>query len=854
MSMSLTYIHNTKYQFILIQIFQNSPKKIQKTGLVIYKMNLEINLLNNDNVEFLLHSNCNLIETKVNIGFFNICGILCYLYSTNNDIKEKGKIEAESKTKINKIKNINYIPLVPFLSTKTKNDINLEFNKLKKFLILEGLYFCDVPFRFDIDLQGQIESYQNINVKYKLFEIFQYNYDYAPNAFLKMLTPIVKGYYGTIYYINSLNEKTNIDIVMRYKICNNDKYLIETEIIVPPNQINKEIFQFIFYAYINETDEKFGILKIFIDKWIQNLISFDIKETHEKIGLIFNFYNKENESSYQQMKTLTNFEIYNLYKIKYLENSLSKFMEQFKSIGYNYKFNNIEYCSQNRLLILISDDFKNLFSMVKIVSSIIFSIFLTDRKYKTNIIKNTKEDIIKQFKNAKKKIKKLKKEFPKRIEVNRVNDSNIKLIHNIIKEKKENYIFNFEDEKNSDTNKISQNKIGDNNTIKLFIGTYNVNALSSELIKSSNLSPFIIPEELNDYFNDNNFPIFYCIGLEECVELNAKNVLVKPKNNKAEVWEERITSELQKKFNYYLMCKEQLVGILLLFYVKSTEIKYIRNIQTEKLKSGFMGCGNKGCCFLNFEYKGKSFGFCSSHLPSGQKEKNLLSRKDIFNHILDFKVGENEFQKNDYYFIFGDLNFRSEKIGLISLKNHIKIILSNKKAEEDNIINRNSFTAEKTNLQLKLTKRPRSEILIQKESNISNINIKSNKNLLKLNTNNYFPNEISNKNEKVEENLMDENVFTQYFFKEFSEGEELKKFEKTDLVQFDIKEGEITFPPTYKYKKNTNSYNIDKRVPSWTDRILYKNNENIRILLYDRVNLNLSDHKPIFGLFEINNT
>ena len=153
-----------------------------------------------------------------------------------------------------------------------------------------------------------------------------------------------------------------------------------------------------------------------------------------------------------------------------------------------------------------------------------------------------------------------------------------------------------------------------------------------------------------------------------------------------------------------------------------------------------------------------------------------------------------------------------------------------------------------------MTKRPRSEILIQKESNISNINIKSNKNLLKLNTNNYFPNEISNKNEEVEENLMDENVFTQYFFKEFSEGEELKKFEKTDLVQFDIKEGEITFPPTYKYKKNTNSYNIDKRVPSWTDRILYKNNENIRILLYDRVNLNLSDHKPIFGLFEINNT
>ena len=56
------------------------------------------------------------------------------------------------------------------------------------------------------------------------------------------------------------------------------------------------------------------------------------------------------------------------------------------------------------------------------------------------------------------------------------------------------------------------------------------------------------------------------------------------------------------------------------------------------------------------------------------------------------------------------------------------------------------------------------------------------------------------------------------------------------------------------YKKNTNFYNISKRVPSWTDRILYKNNENITSLYYDRVNLTLSDHKPIVGFFEIKNS
>ena len=99
---------------------------------------------------------------------------------------------------------------------------------------------------------------------------------------------------------------------------------------------------------------------------------------------------------------------------------------------------------------------------------------------------------------------------------------------------------------------------------------------------------------------------------------------------------------------------------------------------------------------------------------------------------------------------------------------------------------------------------------------------------------------------------MDENIFIQSFFNDFLDGEELKVFKKTELVQFNIEEGEINFPPTYKYKKDTNCYNISKRVPSWTDRILYKNSENIKALFYDRIDLNFSDHKPIVGFFEIN--
>ena len=72
-----------------------------------------------------------------------------------------------------------------------------------------------------------------------------------------------------------------------------------------------------------------------------------------------------------------------------------------------------------------------------------------------------------------------------------------------------------------------------------------------------------------------------------------------------------------------------------------------------------------------------------------------------------------------------------------------------------------------------------------------------------------------------------------------------KKFEKQKLY-----ESEIRFPPTYKYNKLRNTYNR-KRIPSWTDRILYKNDNCIKCLFYNTIDLYISDHKPVIGLFQI---
>lgn len=76
-------------------------------------------------------------------------------------------------------------------------------------------------------------------------------------------------------------------------------------------------------------------------------------------------------------------------------------------------------------------------------------------------------------------------------------------------------------------------------------------------------------------------------------------------------------------------------------------------------------------------------------------------------------------------------------------------------------------------------------------------------------------------------------------------------------------EGEIRFPPTYKYDLNSNDYDSSEkcRVPAYTDRVLFKKRhqthpdeeltDDSQIKFYNRIELMSSDHRPVIGEFEI---
>ena len=920
---SITYIKNDKYMFNIIKVYSVSSTKTEKIGLTIYKKTLEINKLNKDSIDLLLTNTSDFKESYANLGFINILGVLCFVYASDNDIIEKLILKMDNKPsfKICRIENLHCFILSSNISSDLKKKIKQEFEQIGKFLINEELYFCNSPYRFDLDIPNQLNIFQDNFFKYKLIEKYQYNQDYYPKICETIITPLVKGFFKRISYNNLFNEKDHVNVAIRYKICGHNKYLIEVEMFIISNN-NQKIFENLFYVYFNESNDKIDLLTNVIDNW-NNIVSL-IKTKNSNIkseGLMINLHSNilddkneeiKNNIFQEKLKNLTNFEFINLKNAKdsTLEEELNNNIDKLKSIGYNYKYNNIDYNSQNKLLILTGNDFDNLFSLIKIVAYLLYGIYLKSRGFQQSVIDNAKEEISKNFKHFEKKILKNRTQFAKKPSINIVGnfeefkssiesekndlvnndlmimglgnkkDENVVLVDsldiidnidkiNIDEEKKniessENKDIYYIDEDNSnninidkiinDVNKPQNvvNTIKDNNNSKiitLFIGTFNVNALESELIKTTNLDPFLFPEKLKDYFTQSNYPTFYAIGLEETIELNPKNILINPKN-KVEIWEERISQELQEKYNYFLYNKDQLVGVLFLFFVKSSEIKFMKNKHMEKLKSGFMGCGNKGCCFLDFEYKGASYGFCSAHLPAGQKQKNFNDRKEVFRDILDFKVNGNEYEfyKNDFFFIFGDLNFRSQKIGLINLQNHIKIILGDSKNNQEGYRKKKNFRFSLDFYINKNKEKPKKK----KMERICSENVFTNKaknNKTEGNTNSSYKDDFDYN--EVKEDAMDENIFLQYFFKDFLEEEELKNLKEKELFIYDVDEGEISFPPTYKYVKGTSFYNLSKRVPSWTDRILFKKGGKIRNILYDRVSIHFSDHKPIIGLFEI---
>ncbi|KAH7652001.1 Inositol-polyphosphate 5-phosphatase protein [Dioscorea alata] len=86
-----------------------------------------------------------------------------------------------------------------------------------------------------------------------------------------------------------------------------------------------------------------------------------------------------------------------------------------------------------------------------------------------------------------------------------------------------------------------------------------------------------------------------------------------------------------------------------------------------------------------------------------------------------------------------------------------------------------------------------------------------------------------------------------------AEWDQLKKELKKGRVFDGWTEGDLNFPPTYKYEFNSEKYIGDdlkggRRTPAWCDRIL-SYGKGLRLLTYRTSKLKLSDHRPVTAIY-----
>lgn len=88
-------------------------------------------------------------------------------------------------------------------------------------------------------------------------------------------------------------------------------------------------------------------------------------------------------------------------------------------------------------------------------------------------------------------------------------------------------------------------------------------------------------------------------------------------------------------------------------------------------------------------------------------------------------------------------------------------------------------------------------------------------------------------------------------YEEILKSEEFASHKEKELAFTNFTEAPIRFPPTHKFEPDTDDY-VPKRIPSFTDRVLYwvRNVEWLQTIQYDCLRGACpSDHKPVYGTF-----
>jgi hypothetical protein len=190
----------------------------------------------------------------------------------------------------------------------------------------------------------------------------------------------------------------------------------------------------------------------------------------------------------------------------------------------------------------------------------------------------------------------------------------------------------------------------------IMVATWNVNGQEPS---DEDITPWLLPNTSASA----PAPDVYVIGFQEIVDLTAQNVLYVTDQTNSFAWERHIQKVVTERTadGYVLVKTRQLVGVLLMVYVRKALVGDVRSLGVNMVKLGYGGMtGNKGAIGVRMELGATSVCFVCAHLAAGQK--NVEERNQNWNDAQQtLKFGRRNqwsVDSHDLSIWLGDFNYR----------------------------------------------------------------------------------------------------------------------------------------------------------------------------------------------------
>lgn len=210
--------------------------------------------------------------------------------------------------------------------------------------------------------------------------------------------------------------------------------------------------------------------------------------------------------------------------------------------------------------------------------------------------------------------------------------------------------------------------------VQIWVGTFNVNGRAGNM--KEDLLSWLCPDVSDVQQN----PEIVAVGLQEIVELSPQQIMSTDLVRR-HFWESAIRTTLnddarrKSSEEYVLVRSGQLVGAVLMIFVRSSALKNIKNVegsvkkvgvshqcQSSKADDGETGlsgiAGNKGAVAIRLDYASTRICFVTAHLAAGfanYEERNRDYR--TISHGLRFQRNRS-IEDHDTIIWLGDFNYR----------------------------------------------------------------------------------------------------------------------------------------------------------------------------------------------------